>query len=505
MKGGRAIWLGFFILMLAGCDIQLIENRPIGNPDLAVERIQPPSGLRGDTVTIFGRGFNPIAYQNAVSFVVDIAGEDVRVVDASPDSLKVIVPNNAVSGAIKVYFGVDTASSPQAFELISPLPRPRVLSVSPDLAAPGTLLKVSIQTFESTENPVRVLARIGDEWVTVNRVSILDYTMRVPAVLPGPTSIQAATVTEDGDTLYSRLAPFGVLPGITNVPRAVWTGNSGLNAYDVSYGRLDAEEGFVVDVLYNEVEPGRVRTGVALDTVSRNVYWVSNEINFTGSTLYRGTLGGATPVSLKLEKRFNDMVISGSRLYMAGGTDSDPTIAARQNIRSYQIATNGSVSNPRIVYTDAGNSIIKNLKVSGKNLYWCDQLNKKILKAEILGNGTLATPVVLVSGDPLLMPVAIAVDEVNDVLYVADQTGTTPSDRTILWRTPLSSGGTLTKLYERQTSGKITDLEIDIDEKFLYWITTEGIFRKSFERLSSFSTDAPSLVFDTDNGSYFDF
>ncbi len=490
------------IALATACEFELDENTPLGNKNLSITGINPTRGLRGDTLTIYGTGFNSIAYQNEVGFEVDptTSGDEIRIVDASPDSLKVIIPDNAATGDVKVFFGVDTVKSPDIFELISNVKRPTILSVDPEFAAPGTEVTI-IANLEGGE-PVVLF---GETYVNVSSSeSLLEFLIRVPSLLPGPVDLRAGIITPEQDTLWSKPVSFGVLPGITNLPVTVWTSYSGL--YDISKGELTEDGGIEVGVLYPENVPGTTKQGVALNTVNSNVYWISNNGSSSGSVLYRGKTTGETRVaSPALGKQFHDIAISNGYLYLTGGLDDidDP---GRQNIRRYQLDNNGSIitNTARVMYQDGSKSAITNLKIAGSNFYWCDSVQEKIYKGTI--NDDLLQPqATFTTEDLLIHPIAIAIDETNDVFYIADRTGSQSTDRSILWKASFSSPGELTKLYEKQTAAKITDLEIDIENRFLYWITTEGVFRKGFDNLTGFSSADPTPVYNSTGGNYFDF
>jgi hypothetical protein len=494
------ILLLLVIILFAGCDFELDENIPIGNPGLKITGINPKRALRGDTLTIYGQGFNPIAYQNTVMFEVDRSAGINRIVDASPDSIKVIIPDNALTGDVKVYFGVDTVKSPEIFELISLLKRPTIQRIDPQLAAPGTKITIRIQTgLPPGELPIVLF---GETFVPVEPTeSILEFFVRVPSLFPGPVNLQGGIVTPEGDTLLSKPFSFGVLPGITEAPLTVWTSSS---AYDVSKGEL-MEGAFEVEVLYPEIVAGRPRAGIAINSDNNNIYWISNN-NYglgAGSKLMRGNTDGDPAESSDLAKQFNDILIANNFIYLTGGLD-DILQPGKQNIRRYALKPNGAIGSVQLLYSDASNSSIVNLKIAGENFYWCDALNKKIYQGVLNSNGTALQITNTFTSDNLLKPTAIAIGE-NGELFIADRTGELISDKTILWKASFAEPGNAVKLYEQATQHKINDLEIDTEGKFLYWITSEGVYRKAFDRLVPEDKSKPTPVYGSVGGNYLDF
>lgn len=204
-----------------------------------------------------------------------------------------------------------------------------------------------------------------------------------------------------------------------------------------------------------------------------------------------------------MAKQFNDIVIANNYVYLTGGLD-EIINPGKQNIRRYALKSNGSLGSVQLLYADASNSSITNLKIAEENFYWCDALNKKIYQAVLNANGTSLQITNTFTADNLTKPTAIAIGE-NGELFIADRTGELTTDKTILWKASFDQPGNVVKLYEQVTQHKINDLEIDLEGKSLYWITTEGVYRKAFDKLVPEDKTRPTPVYGSVGGSYLDF
>lgn len=521
MRGNT--WIYFLLLAAVSCDdFQLYENTPVGNGQLSITSLTPARGpLRGDTLTIIGSGFNPVPYQNTVNFAAQVEerpyvndkGEvtdsilyvvvqltpSARVVDATPTSLKVIVPDATVTGPVLVSFGVDTIASPQTFELISTLKRPVITAIDPEFGSPGTQLVMSGVYFVES-----MVASFGGTYVPVsNPGSTSNLVFRVPSVFSGPTDLRVGSITESNDTLWSSSVNFGVLPSPRAVPFMLATvSGQGIGQAEVVDGRTDISY-YDVD-LDEDITP----QGISLSADSSLVYWINHRFAGAGdvySSILRGTVaageGNDHRTEFGLNVIFYDLTVDGNFLY----------VSTNRNIRRFRLV-NGDITLPaQVVFTPPGSDIaITNLKLvvngSTKTFYWCDKGKKKIYRGVLNGNViTTAELLYDVESDGLQNPGAIAVDASTGSLYIADimPEGSTILKGDITGTTPLSV------FYTREDDRTgFTDLEMDAVNKYLYWSLgnasgnpENGVYRKTTQT----ATGRPEPVFQFAAPNYFDF
>lgn len=116
---------GFFLLALtllvAGCG----DDNPTGgngSDELAINSINPTSGMVGDAVTITGNGFSTSAEENAVTFTDGVTAE---VTSASATELEVTVPDGAETGPITVEVDGESVTTSGNF-VVNTEPEPEV-------------------------------------------------------------------------------------------------------------------------------------------------------------------------------------------------------------------------------------------------------------------------------------------------------------------------------------------------------------------------------------------
>jgi len=79
-------------------EIEVAGSRLVIPGDLKINSFEPARALAGETVTIRGEGFNPVASRN----LARVGGLRAAVIEASPTQLKIKVPHGAESGRIIV-------------------------------------------------------------------------------------------------------------------------------------------------------------------------------------------------------------------------------------------------------------------------------------------------------------------------------------------------------------------------------------------------------------------
>lgn len=515
-----------FVLGFQACEeaLELEENVPLGQPSLAITSFEPSRGLKLDTLTLYGEGFNPIAYQNRVLFtrrqvrtnfvdengvvtdsivvVNEKSSNPAKVVEATSTRLKVIVPseNISISGPVSVIFGIDTVESLEDYVLISDNPRPAIRTVSPVFGAPGEIIIISANYLPTFQPSDSVFVRFGNTIAPSDTIEGFKIFLQVPNLFAGPTDLTVGVLARTNDTLWSAPVNFGVLPS----PRApftvaTYTGRTQLSKGIVGYGRsVDTEEGSFVEIedyaLLGETYLEAPR-GVAIDTLKDLFYWIeagaiTNPLTRIVKGKISSTIADETVFTTSLEGyQYFDLALKDNLLFVAG-----------RDIRSFSLGDAGELKpGSNIIWSSGENTSITNLKIVGDNFYWCDNGTKTVYAGQLSGS-TLVNVKELYSSQALNDPFAIAVDDLRNTIYISDQ----GAEGGFIFSGNLSGEGKLEIFYENETIvefREITDLEMDIKEAFLYFNVPSGIFRKS----TSEGNANPVPVYSLPTPKYFDF
>lgn len=149
-----------------------------------VDTIGPGEAGPGQTVTLGGYNFNPVAANNQVVFGGGVTATPSA---ATATSLTVTVPAGAVSGPVSVVTGGIT-SAPSA-QTLTVLPAPVILSLSAYVAVPGSTLVITGANFSAraADNSVTFT---GNQSVTPSKATTTSLTVTVPtAARTGPLAV----------------------------------------------------------------------------------------------------------------------------------------------------------------------------------------------------------------------------------------------------------------------------------------------------------------------------
>lgn len=523
----RFIFSIVIIVLVSACaDFDLIENTPVGNPLLKFDKFSPQQGaLRGDTITIEGSGFNPITYQNIVTFdggslfmqYVDESGvvrsdtfaeipaarPEALVVSASSSSLRIIVPDNAFNGFIKVSYGIDTVESTEVFTLISTKKRPIITDYNPKFGSPGTTVSINGKNFarDGFEPTVdSLVVSLGDNFLNIDRIpSALLFETTIPSIPAGPADLRVGVISENNDTLYSPPVNFTVLPGLIDVPTMAWNyltfRDDKITKGELKNGRIDISNIYTI--------PGTEKFGgISINSSNSAVYWVTNGNG--NSKLYKGAIGGGNISSIPsfdLSFEFSEVVLdpSGSHIYL---TNAQTSISnQRDDIRQFKLDNNGDLlpGAPTVIYKQSGSDIV-NLKIVDNSFYWIDSKNKSVYTGT-LNNNALENVSIIYGSSSLINPQALAVDESRNEVYIS---GANQKGEYVIYKGTTDGASDLTIFYEVKADDLaaiqgITDIEIDEIAQFIYWMVSDGIYRKKIGIESNAELTYPST-----NGNYFD-
>jgi hypothetical protein len=531
----RNVIVVFFVSLIAyltGCEdgLQLLENVPVGNANLAITGFPDKGVLREDTLTIYGHGFNPISYQNTVLFPtvsvqepwVDPEGNvtdslvyrvtqyslPAVVADSSPDSLKVLIPSDAVFGQVIITFGVDTARSPQPYNLISTELRPRIVSYVPQFGGPGVRLNMTVSNM--IQDVEKMIVGFGELNVIPDEVYFSSLFVKIPELPGGPVDLRVGKKIEGGDTLWSAPVNLGVLPGLLDIPEIVvsYNGDFSNSSFTGVIGYGEVVQGETSQIELNVSGNDAVSRGVAYNLVTGKVYW----LDVSAPALVLGNIPSATGNSkvLNLNQPYNDLVrvIQGGQEYFYLGGNQIRRIKVNEN---FVIPAGDPLGSRKVWPAGTPSSTttnITNLEIVGSNVFWIDDIartvNKGVLSADGLSFTTVETIYDASSG--IQVPFGLAVDQIGGSIYLTQFETVTGGNVSRLLKGSLDGSLELEVLQEyKQTGDYAFDVEIDTEESYLYWANGRadsegGIYRVPLAN----ATTKPQLVYQFPNPRYFE-
>ncbi len=206
---GRLQWVqdqtgdvAIYIYDPVGNILQIVRgNFPDPNAPVGISAFTPTKGGVGETVTIFGRGFDPSPLQNTVTF----NGTPAPVTTATPVQLTVTVPTGATTGPIAVTAPAGTGTSAQPFTVLTaPTVTPAAVALFPKMT----------QGFTATQpSQWRVNNALGGNIAvgTITPTTGTTATYTAPAVVPFGNIVTIAATNPDDFTLQGT-ATVEILP-----------------------------------------------------------------------------------------------------------------------------------------------------------------------------------------------------------------------------------------------------------------------------------------------------
>lgn len=185
------------------------EPGPGPNPPakLEITGFTPTHGTPGTEITITGKNFKDNVLQNEVRFQGASLGASV--VEAKPTSLKVLVPQDAVTGKVTVKVGNETATSPTNFTV-----DPEVFSITdftPKQGPVGTPVTITGTKFSNN-----ITVKINGITATIQSKS----ATRIVFLIPTNTTLTSHKIqVTSGTEVLETAQPFTV---ITNGDVALW-------------------------------------------------------------------------------------------------------------------------------------------------------------------------------------------------------------------------------------------------------------------------------------------
>lgn len=238
-------------------NITAVQRSTLSSPTaLAVFNFTPQQAGAGTTVTIQGQGFSTTPSQDVVKF----NGVAATVTAATANTLTVVIPAGATTGAISVTVGGSTASSTTSYTV---LPLATILSVTPSYTLPG--MSVSNVTVTGSNLSGATIGVFPPSGITVSSVVIngagTSATMTVTAVANSVGNYAVVATNASGSTspfptsanTFRVLNPAGDedLDGLTNA-QEVAIGTNPFNPDTDGDGYIDGVE---VEVGSNPLDP----------------------------------------------------------------------------------------------------------------------------------------------------------------------------------------------------------------------------------------------------------
>ncbi len=148
-----------------------------------ITKISPESGFAGTTLSISGKGFATEAVKN----VVKINSIKVNVQEVQGDTLlKVVVPENASTGAVQVFVNDQLANGP-LFTVPRNANPPVITSITPASVEVGDLITITGSNFKTGAELDQNTVRISGLRVKVVSGTATELNVRVPGVPKQPS------------------------------------------------------------------------------------------------------------------------------------------------------------------------------------------------------------------------------------------------------------------------------------------------------------------------------
>jgi len=172
-----------------------------------ITKITPNVASPGNTVTIRGSSFNPVANENLVKF--DTIGAEV--VEAAEDALVVTVPEGFFGYTyVTVTTNNFTATSPERFRIIQDAPY--IASIVPASGKADDIITLTGENFSEEEN--RIAVRIGGKRAEVIEATETSVQVKVPDGVGGAVAVSLSVrgITIEASSNFIVLAPNNNLP-----------------------------------------------------------------------------------------------------------------------------------------------------------------------------------------------------------------------------------------------------------------------------------------------------
>ena len=454
------------MITFAGCSDDDDGGEDPQDPELAITSFNPATARVGDTVVITGTGFNVEFSQNIVFFTGSENSATPGLAqaileDGNATSLTVIVPDNAINGPIRVRANGEEAVSSQSFTVDTSLPDPVLASLDPTNGLPGAEVTITGENFGEDATVIQV--SFGNTEAQVSSVTNTSIVTAVPENLEeGELQV---SVSRDGVGATNTLS-FTVNPLPVDVKTAFWTSSEGILRGEIT------DTGVNISSLYDGNSDGFTSaTGIVVDFTDQMIYFTSS-----ASGVNRAPLGGEGPIEQLYDVPGSpDLAIDpeSGKIYfisldeaaeksfifkgdMDGSGDLD-TLYSFDYVLSFEtfLWEGPQPYTPKLLLTE-------------DQIYWTETGdNPRVMVGSITGD---VEPQELFGSDELIRPTGLAIDPVNQKLYVADN-GEFETLESTIFSGNLDGSGTLSVLVASGDNvRRPSDMEIDLENGFVYWL-----------------------------------
>ncbi|WP_340063184.1 IPT/TIG domain-containing protein [Ascidiimonas aurantiaca] len=480
------IWLVFvqtFLLsFLYSCNDDDIHLEPLG--DLSITEITPLSARVGEEVIIRGTGFDTTYLsRNEVLFTITSGSiSNALVKKATPTELTVVVPESStINGPVTVTVRDQEAISSQNFIVDTSLPAPVITMINPTSGIVNDEIIITGDNFIDGEDQPTVF--FEDVEAEIVNATFQEIIVKVPTdVLPGEVLV---TVTRSGSTSVG--VPFTVNEPPATVRETYWTNASGINRGIIQ------ETGVQIETLYNTPQP----SGIAIDTQRNFLYWGDNRFS-DGYDIYKASIDGSgTPeIIFSVNDDFNTfktfrardiaLDVQANIVYIAVTEEGFDFNTGLPTINTLIYRGDLNTENLDVLTTITGafpgglkiDPITQKFYVSTTTLdFFTGVTTGTIFKGAL--DGSSPVEVLYDSSDGLEDAANIAINPDMGTLYVINRSFISGP---AIFQGNLNGSGSLTNFVEGGTDlGDTSDLEIDIENSFLFWINqeTDGAIKRA--------------------------
>ncbi|UGU16463.1 IPT/TIG domain-containing protein [Sinomicrobium kalidii] len=514
LKGTKAglrptlIWIVFVFLALS-CNDDDIDLSPL--PDLTITEIEPLTARVGEEIVITGTGFdteyisrNDVEFTNEDGSPVD---NDVVVKKATTTQLIVIVPPDwpTINGPVKVTVRDQEAVSSQDFVVDNSMPAPVISEVIPNSGIANDEIVITGENFVDGEDQPTVF--FGTEEIELVNFSTNEIVVIVPEdIEPGEVMI---TVQRSG--LTSNEVPFTVNAIPVEVRETYWTDNDG----NIKRGIIQ-EDGVQIETLY---EGNNVATnGLVIDAQHELIYWADNSRG-DGADIYSASIDGSGTPQIVLSLNDDPSNFISYTIY-------DMALDMQTNVLYFEAVEQGldftiglPFVNTMVYRGNLGNSSInpigtientisEGLKIdpaSGKFYvasaipdFTTGENTGAVYRGNLDGSGT--PEVLFDASDGLVYARNLALHPDSGKLYCIDN----KASGSTIYSGNMDGSGSLTVFIEGTDLQNPRDLEMDVENGFIFWLNQAQNNNGAIKRAAIDGSVVEDLFTGIDNGDYFD-
>ncbi|UOB17094.1 IPT/TIG domain-containing protein [Abyssalbus ytuae] len=494
----------FLLITVGACKNDDDFSQP-SLPTLTITNINPTKARVGEEITITGTGFDTLyRSRNKVLFSGSNVGTAIiKKEGTTQNQLTLNVPARTITGSVTITVGNQTVMSDQVFTLDTSLPPPVIASVFPGEGFVNDEITITGSNF---------VDGLDEPTVFFNDLSVIPVSAdsgEIIVQIPELTVFGEVELRVERSGFSSENISFIVNKTPVAVRSTYWTSQ---NNQTISRGLIE-ETGVVIDILYDSTDGVSNPKGIAIDSENDFIYWVNGfsadvvRASLDGSgnmeTIY--TIGSFSLSDMAIDTDTQTMYIIDS------GTDPN-TFQSFISVYKGNLNDTGSgletIATIPNAFFASGYGGIKIDSENGKfyigaSIYDLNtfQIIGYAYEGNLDGSGTLQE----IYGGPgsgLIGPTNISVEPESGKIYIADVNSSVWPAVTTIYEGNLDGSGSLTPFVMPGGDLEATsDLEIDTENNFLFWINSTD--NGSIKRATLDGTTVEDL-FNIPAGTYFD-